>query len=198
MMGGCFAMNEAGAAVETYWHAHAVRPSGAINFATPFPIVSFINKPIRFFGRLENHQWISQDGQVLYWGAWTASYNVCFLGGTNSDARAILQRNNPYVSKSVTIPQSAPIPWEEFTFSDNIMSLLSNAGSKSHDFSYIPVITGSGVWNARIPTLYAQADVCAYTGYSQEGGYQFNIQPMCSPSGATAFFDVDNPELIEQ
>ena len=200
MMGGCFAQDTSSAAVETYWHAHAIAPSTTHLFSTPLEMVSVIAAPYFAFGRLENAKNINsaQSGQVLFWGAWDGSPRETLLLGVKGGAFATLQSLINGVH-NLSLSAAEPIAWDELLFEKGTLWLSSPAGSTQKDCSSFQTFEPAGwSWYARISGTYAKAHVAAYAAQSSQAGWRFLIQPMLSASGASAFFDVVNSELIEQ
>lgn len=200
-MGGCFAQNAAGAVVDTYWHAHSVPPTITHVFSTPLQMVSAVAFEYRAFGRLENVSNIdsSQSGQVLFWGTWNQNFDYnTFILGCKDGAYANMQMP-PLYNRPLSIPTSQPLAWEEFNYHDKRMTLECPAGYAEDDLSDIKFFAPQNLFfYSRLSGKYSKADVCAYSGYSAEAGWRFNIQPMRSVTGGAAFYDVDNTELIEQ
>ena len=84
-------------------------------------------------------------------------------------------------------------------FENGLFQLSSPEGCAQENCSDITVIAPAAwFWYPRIAIQYGNAHVAAYAGQSAQGGWRFLIQPMLSSSGASAFFDVVNSELIEE
>lgn len=200
MMGGCFAQDENGSATETYWHAHSVKAKDLVLFSTPFLMVSCFKNEFKCFGYIENARNIDdrQSGQCLFWGAWDGNpFNTFFLGVKNG-ALASLQRWSGYEIK-INYPCSEPVPWESFTYRNKKMNLCGPDFHESIDCSDMEGFdVATWFWYPRITPKYSDSDMCAYAYYAAESESRFCIQPMRSISGDTAFYDVDNAELIEQ
>lgn len=198
MMGGCFAQDENGSAAETYWPAHSVSPLSLVNFSTAFPVFPLVGKAGRLFARLENVKWVRNNGQVVFWGAWESTY-LCFMYLGCVDGPYIHLEHKPQTQIKLSINANQPLPWEELQYQDNKLTLNSSYGRREQDLSALSSFDAVDLyWNARIQNAYGSADVVAYAGNMPDAPCRFCIQPMRSASGATAFFDVDNPELIEQ
>lgn len=199
MMGGCFAQDENGSAAETYWHAHSVKAKDLVLFSTPFLMVSCFKNEFKCFGYIENARNIddSQSGQCLFWGAWNGlPFNTLFLG-VKSGALAVLQTD--VQQREVKFRCSEPVSWESFTYRNKQMELCGPDFHESADCSDMDSFDiSTWFWYPRIAPIYSTADICAYAYYAAETESRFCIQPMRSISGDTAFYDVDNAELIEQ
>lgn len=200
IMGGCFAQGADGSAADTYWPAHSVHVYSAAVFSTPHRMVSVLSPDYCLFGRIENASRTNtaQRGQTLYWGSWDGRpYHTLFLGvkqGAEASLQSSLDSGFP-----LNIPSAEPVQWQNFSFKNNVLSLSCESGTQSKDCTNLASFDNtSWVWYSKVQNLYSTADVCAYAYYTETGASRFCIQPMRSASGSTAFYDVDNNELIEQ
>lgn len=198
MMGGCFAQDENGSAAETYWHAHSVSPLSLVNFSTAFPVFPLVGKAGSLFARLENVKRVSNNGQVVFWGRWEGTY-TCFMYLGCTDGAYIHLEHATQTLITMRAGGAQPVPWAELHCLNDKLILNSSYGRHERDLSALSLFeAGDSYWSPRIQNAYGAADVVAYAANMPDEACRFCIQPMRSASGATAFFDVDNPELIEQ
>ena len=218
MMGGCFAQDAAGAAVETYWPAHAVTLEDRALSITDYdtgPPMPFWVPGVRAGSLAENVTWKATGAIGFYWGIWSRLSGVfyedalftCFshsgdwidgVGQTQGPMCYAIYSGNRTGNDSLGIAAETRTSEMHADFvrlaaDYDGLRLVSNYGESYAAFPdrRRPSVNTGG-YRISISANNQRADVVAYWWMNDQlpksERWYFMVQPMCSLAGESAFF----------
>ena len=197
MMGGCFAQDETGLTMASYWPAHSVHVDHRTYIIKDFAddlLLPFWRSGMRAGGRLENVTWNTDDNggsNILNWGRWEAdSRDFLTLASTrNAIIGAVIYAVCGDNIKIIGFNSGEPkVDYMELSAADDVFYLDSPFGSSNAVAAGYPSVN-NGPWQIRIKAGNNACDVVSFWWINDEFHKQyFMVQPMCSAQGETAFY----------
>lgn len=203
MMGGCFAQDEKGQTVASYWPAHSVHVDHTTYIIKDYAddlLLPFWTDGVRAGGRLENVTWNADDrggANILNWGRWDSlSDDFLVLGSTYNQYDAVYIGAVSYAvclfNESRTVLglecNENRVDYMEVSACDDSFFLASSLGSLNAVVKGYPS-DDTSPWRIRVRSDYNACDVVSFWWINDEYHHKyFMVQPMRSAHEESAFY----------